>query len=51
MDNFRFQILALKNNEINNYHVKKNQNNIEKENIQFDEKLYKEELRQIYELI
>ena len=43
--------IALENNEINNYHVKKKQNSIEKENEEFDEKLYKEKLREIYELI
>ena len=43
--------IALENNEINNYHVKKKQNSIEKENEEFDEKIYKEKLREIYELI
>ena len=41
--------IALENNEINNYHVKKKQNSIEKENEEFDEKIYKEKLREIYE--
>ena len=43
--------IALENNEINNYHAKKKQNSIEKENEEFDEKIYKEKLREIYELI
>ena len=45
-------ILVLENEENNNYHVKKNNdNNIENENIQFDEKSYKDKLKEIYELI
>ena len=44
-------IIELENRESNNYHIKKNEKSAENENTQFDEKLYKERLREIYELI
>ena len=44
-------IIELENRESNNYHIKKNEKGAENENTQFDEKLYKEKLREIYELI
>ena len=44
-------IIELENRESNNYHIKKNEKRAENENTQFDEKLYKEKLREIYELI
>ena len=44
-------IIELENRENNNYHIKKNEKSAENENTQFDEKLYKEKLREIYELI
>ena len=44
-------IIELENRESNNYHIKKNEKSAENENTQFDEKLYKEKLREIYELI